>query len=993
MKQYARSYLLAACCTFCFSYVNAQHPEFEKINAVDAPATVHNISQDSTGFLWLGTDYGLLRYDGKAFKTYLPGIVVRSVLPGSDGLIWVGTERDGLHLFDSRQQVTTTKYNHNSAHPNTLSKGAILKLAAAPNGDLWIIKSDGVGRIALKTGDLTFFPKDSLHADLQSPVIAFQSPNEVWLGRHLFQSPELLHINQIDLTAGVDSTENPIHDIWIDKTSSVWLGTNRGLAKLDDRSGQITWLNTGNSNLSFDVVRKIFQRDAHTLWLGTERGLNILDLSTNEVTAFLEDQEDPNSISGNEINDIFQDAGGILWIGTRGGGLNKVARKSIPFENYSSENGLTEQVTLAFLEDQQQKLWVGTFGGGLNIFERTGNQYSLTKTFLQNQKNSINDNYITALTEDREGRVWIGTRRGGINVFDPSTEQFNSYVSDEDNNESLSNNFILSLHVDHKGSIWIGTNGGGLNRFDVQNQKFARIEHIEGDSSSLSSNAVTTIFEDAKGRLWVGTNTGLNLLDGEKVIANRYLDSVAVMTIFEDKEGALWIGTENNGLLEFHPEQGSITRYGKQQGLPFNTVFGILSDNQGFLWLNNAGAITRFDPATKQFRPYDKNDGLDNSDFNQLAFHKGKHSGFLFFGNVEGFVSFKPDVKRNAYIPPVAFTSFYVFDQERSFNGKKVTLAPEENVFSVDFAALDYTQPEKNQYRYQLVGFNESWLTDIGNQKATYTNLDPGTYHLRVIGANNDGLWNHTGVSMEVVVKPKLLETWWFRLASALLLLGITVQFLLQRKRKKQEIAAAREAERESLALAIHDGPLQALIGTRFLTRTLSETTQNPDYKLQISELEKTLEQVRNELRTVEEELEPNLEDGLAAAIETHVELLQTAHPSFNIETRLSLAPNSIPVNLRKDMYRIYRTTILNVIKYAQQASIKIDLTRSNKYVYLSISDNGPGFDVPDELPKGHALYFSKKLAQALNGTFLIESNLNRGTQVIVNLPLKRWLI
>lgn len=709
------------------------------------------------------------------------------------------------------------------------------------------------------------------------------------------------------------------------------------------------------------------------------------------MTPFLEDPENSSSISGNEINKVFQDDSGIIWIGTRGGGLNKISAKSIPFENYSAKDGLREEVTLAFYEDKSERLWVGTFGGGVHIFERKNDRYVLDDIINQ-AAYGLSGDYITSFTEDAVGKIWVGTRRGGISIVDPDNFKIKALINDSENSLSLSNNFVLSQFAANDESIWVGTNGGGLNRVNSVSHTADQFLHAEADSSSLSSNAVTALFEDSHKKVWVGTNAGLNLFNPEKSDFSRFLDSLAVMCIYEGSHNKLWIGTENSGLILFDVASNTTTSFSINDGLSYNTVYGILEDDQGYLWLNNAGSITRFDPLTRQMRIYDKSDGIQNIDFNQLAYHQGKYSRRLFLGNVEGFVSFKPNAKRNDFLPNIAFTSFHIFDKEHPFDGRQISLKPDENVFSVNFAALDFTQPEKNQYLYQLAGFNDTWLTHAWNQGATYTNLDPGHYTLNVKGSNNDGVWNEKAASLDVFVKPHYYQTWWFRLSALLAAISSVIFIFWKRRQQQKELETAREAERESLALAIHDGPLQTLIGTRFITHVLKNGIPSEDLQNQVMQLENTLQQVRHELRTVEEEIEPNLSDGLAQAIEKHVSLLQLAHPSYQINTSLSVEPYEITMSLRKDMYRIYRTVILNVFKYTKEANIDISLDRKGKVIKLEIKDDGPGFDVPNELPKGHALYFSDKLAKALGGSFNIISKENQGTHITVSVQEKGWI-
>jgi signal transduction histidine kinase/streptogramin lyase len=409
----------------------------------------------------------------------------------------------------------------------------------------------------------------------------------------------------------------------------------------------------------------------------------------------------------------------------------------------------------------------------------------------------LSSDSVFCVYEDSTGVLWIGTIGAGLDKFDRETGIFRNYRARPNDPSSLSSNSIVVIFEDSRGKFWVGTLGGGINIFERETEHFHTFRNIPDDPASLSDNGVWCIYEDRDGVLWIGTgNGGLNTFNRKTETFTRYrsnlndpasLSSDNIRSIYQDPTGILWLGTYGGGLNKFDPRKGVCTRhYREKHGLPNDVVYGILPDDQGYLWLSTNKGLSKFDPRTETFKNYTPMDGLQSNEFNGGACYKSK-SGEMFFGGVNGFNAFYPDeVKDNRNIPPIVITDFQIFNQSVGIGGdsplqkhitetNEIKLSYKENAFSFKFVALDYTIPGKNQYRYMMEGFDKDRIfTDASRRFASYTNLDPGEYIFRVKGSNNDGVWNEKGTSIKIIITPPFWQTWWFRLLGI-----IAISFLI----------------------------------------------------------------------------------------------------------------------------------------------------------------------------------------------------------------------
>ncbi len=828
------------------------------------------IVQDHQGYMWFGTREGLNRYDGYDFTVYasdpedpttLSNGFITALYVDRDGTLWVGTFHGGLNRFD-RDTATFAHYQNDPQDPTSLSHNRIRAIAQDREGTLWIgTHGGGVERFDPQHGTFTHYRHDpddptSLSSDIVRAL--YPAPDgTLWVGTYG-------GLNALDLSTGtfrhyryspLDTatlSDDIVMAIAEDGSGDLWVGTDRGLCQLDRASGTFTRYRhdpTDPRSLSSDQVNVLYCDRSGSLWIGTETGgLNRLEIDgAGDYTfeRYVNSDRLPDSLSNNAVRSIYEDEGGVLWIGTYGGGLNKLNLSTAAFGHYRHDpddaNSLVDNNVMALQVDHLGGLWVGTLGG-LDHFDRAARTFTHYRHDPEDP-HSLSDDRVRSLLEAGDGTLWIGTDGSGLNRFDRATGTFVRYPNDPDDPSSLPNYQVMALFEDREGTLWVGTYGGGLSRFDPGTGTFTHYRHDPDDPESLSDNNVLVILQDQAGALWIGTESGgLNRFDAETETFRSYmarpdvpnsLSHNGVTAIHQDAAGLLWLGTLGGGLNRFDPQTETFAHYTDEQGLPSNRVVGILEDAAGRLWLSTSNGLARFDPRSETCRTYDARDGLQGNAFNNRAYAQGA-DGALFFGGGNGFNAFYPDeIRDNPHVPPVVITAFKKFNQTVLADlpaEAAIELSYRENFISFEFAALDYAAPEKNQYAYRLEGFDPEWV-DAGTRRyASYTNLRGGTYTFRVRGSNNDGVWNEEGPAVRIIVAPPFWEQWWFIGGAALVLAGgalavyrwrvraiaVRNRELAQQVRERTgEIERRRqvaEGLRDMLAVLNTEQPLEALL-------------------------------------------------------------------------------------------------------------------------------------------------------------------------------------
>jgi PAS domain S-box-containing protein len=779
-------------------YSQGEILQFENISTEQglSQSTVTAMLQDRQGFMWFGTESGLNKYDGYQFSAYkhdpddprsISSSVISSIYEDRDGILWIGTIA-GLDRLD-RKTGAFSHFQQEMAASEGSSERSILVITQDHRGTLWL-GTEGAGLIALdlKANQFTVYennPDDSTTLSDNTVRSIYEDRDGVlWIGtdRGLdsFDPTTRRFIHDQNSRALDSSINAPVYAINEDGQRNIWFGTQRGLFQWNRATAHLSEFQHNphvSDSLSDSSIRAIFRDSLDTLWIGTRSGLDRFVESQKSFLHYKHNPNDPYSLISDSVRAVYEDLSGVLWIGTSGGGLSKYARASQKFNLYKTDpaakSSLSDDNIWSVYEDHYGNLWIGTFSAGLNKLDRFSGTVAVYKNNPEDPTSLSNDQ-IRAILEDHEGNVWIGTEHGGLNQFNPQTGIFTRYQHHAEAPNSLGSDSVFAIYEDHMGRLWVGAYGGGLNLFDPPTGGFTHYQHDPEDPFSLSDNSVKAILEDGTGILWVGTLGGVNLFDEhtDRFTAYHYepdnpssLSSDLVLSISEDSEGTIWIGTLGGGLNRFDRAAGSFIRYTEKNGLPDNTVYGILAGADGNLWLSTNKGISKFDPHREIFRHYDASDGLQGDQFNPGAFFQNSN-GEMYFGGTHGLNAFFPEqVTDNPVPPPLVITTFRKFNQVSQTDlipNEPIQLSYRDSFISFEFAALDFNAPGKNQYAYRLEGFDRDWV-QAGNQRyATYTNLPGGEYVFRVKAANNDGVWNEQGVSIPILITPPFWQTWWF---------------------------------------------------------------------------------------------------------------------------------------------------------------------------------------------------------------------------------------
>ena len=714
--------------------------------------SVNSLYEDRSGTLWLGTANGLDRFDPgtRTFAHYahmataptsLSGSFVQAICEDRAGILWIGTDDGGLDQFD-KSTGTFRHYRHVANDPGSLSDDAVRTIYNDHDGVLWIGTNVGLDRFDATTQTFT----------------------------HYRQSPDSSHLVNDYTVLGIEE-----HD------GALWFGTRSGVVQLDRRSGQfVEYRNNPNdpSSLGSDAVASLYEDSDGTLWMGGRSGLERLVDGQNRFLHYRYDVNDPDSLSSDYVRSIYQDRSGVLWIGTSDGGLSTSSPARQKFELYQSHpgqtNNLSDNNVWAVHQDRDGILWIGTFFAGLNALDRETGKVTLYRHDPNNPQSLLSDE-VRVIVEDSSGNLWIGTEHGGLDRFERNTGVFVHYQHDPGNPQSLSDNDVFAIYQDHEYRLWIGTQNGGLNRLNLSDGTFTHYLHDPNNPASLSHNHVDSIFQDNQGNLWIASLGGLDRWDSvhNQFVHYRHdsqnpasLSNDMVTSIVQDANGICWVGTYGGGLDRFDCNGQAFTHYTVKNGLPDDTVYSILIDAHGCLWLSTNKGLSKFDPRTETFRNYSASDGLQGLQFNPRAFSQSQ-TGEMFFGGTQGLNAFYPDqVRETAFAPPVVITAFTKLNQPFAIDlsgTKPIQLSYQDNVISFEFAALDYNAPAMNQYAYKLDGVDSDWVLAGTRRYASYTNLSGGDYVFRVKATNSDGVWGPEELALKVQVAPPFWETWWFR--------------------------------------------------------------------------------------------------------------------------------------------------------------------------------------------------------------------------------------
>ncbi len=935
--------------------------------------TVNTMLQDKDGFMWFGTWDGLNRYDGYEFLIFnrrngLSNETIRALFQRNDTL-WVGTE-DGLNLL-KMSTGEIHRFYHDKADSASLSSNMINHIFEDHLGTIWISTAKGLSAYRASQQNFSRVISRDYGNPMRSNFINMatqDTANNYWIatsyGLVLYEIDNQSLTRYFHIFGDSNSLpDNHVSTLAFDQQQRLWVGTKAGLCVYQPESRNFKIVDNDNT-LKLEITSIHIDGD-QGLWLGTNgTGLYYYDFSSETFSQYKHIANRVYSISDNRIYSIYSDHYQNLWIGTFNG-LNKLDKRSPKFRLYRSqsgvENSLANNSVWAFWEETPGKIWIGT-DQGLTIVDKTNSSYEfiLPRT---DKEIALSQNLVRSLFQDSKGIFWVGFRNNGLSRYDPVKKRFWHFESNPKNPRSLPDNYVTAITEDSLGRIWVATENG-LARLNKNENDFTVFRHKTDLDGSLPSNRLYDLFIDDSGRFWLATASGLAvynyLSDSFRAIQsndpNRDLYTSGgdkLFSITAHKDGSLWMGTRGEGLLRYDPANGKFDRYTEQDGLPNNVTYKALEDNEGIIWITTNWGLSRFNPKDSSFSNYDVTDGLQSNEFNLNAAMIAA-DGEILIGGMNGYNAFYPgDILVNTTPPPVKITAFKKFNmlqQRKLRDGDTIILNHNDNYFAFEFAALDFTNPYKNKYRFILEDYNKNWVERDASQRfAEFARVSPGTYNFRLLASNSDGYWNLKGIKLIIVILPAWYDTWWFRGLVVLLLIfsvyGLIV-IRLNALRKKHEVEKKYLAFEKQM-YQLEQKALQLQMNPHFLFNSLNSIQSfvvNNDIDNAIHYLSKFSQLMRRILGNSSESSVPLRDELQALKLYLEIESLRF-HGKFSFDIQLDSEIDDTFFDIPPMILQPYvENAILHGLMHSpKKGHLQITLTREGDNVLCVIQDDGIG--------------------------------------------------
>ncbi len=1000
-------------------------------------STIYQLMQDRAGFLWIGTEDGLQCFDGDEFllfkhrpfdSTSLRNNNINSIIEADSIHLWIGTWGGGLHRFN-RTTRASEFFRHRPSDATSLSDDRIQVLFKDSRETLWVgTVSGGLQRYDPNTKS---FQKTKLTlSNTDERIWAIDGDREnLWIGTDKGVSRMNLSTGQVADIPFFD--QRAIRALKIDHTGALWVGLKDGVVVGHPERADWNYVSRVKR-----LVNRIFEDSHGDIWIGTLfDGLFQIRRTDGVEIQYRNVPGNSHSLVYNDVRAIMEDSRKNLWIGTRGGGISKTDLKPLRFNVVPIASNMASRRVMTLWADRfvSGTMWIGTDANLLMV------KNGATSVIPLDGKTDIG---IRTITQSRDGRIWVGTFTDGIHILDKQGRWLEKRINVHGDSTSLPSNAVRMLMADPDGeSVWIGTERG-LCRWRGQG---GAIDHF-GIKDEI--RAIVTL---KNGSMWIGLKQGgllrrdpgtgtVTVFRHDPLDVHSLSSNEVLCIVPEPGDSALWIGTLGGGLNRLDLASHKFQHWWHDDGLPSDFVNSAIFDERGVLWLgtNNGLAEMVQNNLSKAFRVYDTRDGIPNRLFNAAAtFADAK--GNLYFGTVDGAVMFNPaKIELNELAPPVELVRYRLFQgssviDHSLFELHRITLEADDQYVSFRFAALDFTQPKRNNFAYRLEGFDQAWI-DAGDRRATsYANLNPGEYVFRVKAANRDGIWNETGASIIVTVLPPWWRTWWALSFYGLCVLGLFYgvrQFEINRERQKAQVneselraltaEALNDQKNEYVGIVAHDlrNPLSAIIG--YTELVMDDLKKDNIEKAELLKDLQTVDKVAKNMSFFIAELLDiaSIESGKVRVEKTSVSIAMIVNGIIPLHfrraeqknirltaERLDTLPNVLVDHLK--IASVIDNLVGNALKYTRSGgTVRINGETVGSEVYIHVEDTGQGL-TPDDLSKvfttftklsarptgnessnGLGLAIVKKIVEIHNGRVWVKSEHGKGSTFSFSLPI-----
>lgn len=960
--------------------------------------TIFSVAQDSIGYIWIGTDAGLVKYDGIRFTEYnfspldsssISSNYIQSIFVDKSSTLWIGT-RKGLNQY-LKENDSFLRYVHNPED-----------LTSIPDNDIWKIKDDSKNNLWLCTRRKGLIKFDIIRKRFQHFLFDESDSNSISDNR----ITDVVEDNKENIWAFTvpksrltlnkfNEEQNKFSRITfaqfdgaktgINIKDDLWLGTfGEGIMKFNTNTNILSRLGITNGL----VVPVIYYGSDHKFYIGTrEKGLFIYDPLLKTYCNIGKVNSNLPGLTHNTVWTISEDNQANVWLGTFGGGINKFNLNERMFNSISlnsySNNLSIEDVDDVFI-DANNNIWILTFGHG--IFKISSNKKNHTIAHLNSSNSALVGDMLRSITQAQDGTIWIGGINGLYKIDSGSdklilTEYYNNRTKD-----------INYLFLDSQNKLWVGQHTF-LSCLDLGSGEENNFE-IDEEENALVNTHILVINEDKENKLWIGTPQGISVLDYSRTVftnytaldANPLIRSDYINDIAVDDENNIWIGTLGGGLSKFNQQNNSVQFYSIENGLCDNRVVGI-HPHKNKIWITTKNGISVLNKETDRFINYYKEDGLSTDEFNQGCIFTKDNT--MIIGGEKGINVFNPDkIHWNRGNNNLILTNFSVLKKNINFGIPiyeltRIELEPDENFFTFEFSLMEFKNPAKAKYQYKLQGIDADWVDGGNSGTASYTDISYGEYEFFVKARNSNNIEAENQIAVAVILKPPYYHTWWFRGLLLTLFLAILYSIYLFRLSEIRKIQRLRDKIHKNL----HDEVGSTLTSIGLFARSLEAATNENKY---ISNIISSSEDAREKIKDIIWIVNPDndsIEFLISKMTRFASDLFETKNIKYAIKSSNLPEGFEIKMEIRQNIWLIYRETITNIIKHSKADQVKILFDFQNKHLIIQITENGIGFDI-DQVKKGNGLINIQKRIEEINAKIYFAGDRQNGTTFKFEIPL-----